>query len=163
MGAQHSSHGKEEGSYISDEDMAQFKEAFELFDTDKSGFIAAMELQFCMRALGFEPSGDEVKEMLEKTDQDANAQVEFNEFVDLVSGRMDRRDPEDEMKDGFAMFDTDGKGYISWSDFQRVAAELGDKELAENEPECQQVIDEINPQGINMNDFLALMQRMGVY
>merc|ERR1719263_2576745 len=118
---------------ISDEDMAQFKEAFELFDTDKSGFIDAMELQFCMGALGFEPSGDEVKEMLEKTDQDGNAQVEFNEFVDLVSGRMDRRDPEDETKDGFAMFDTDGKGYIDYKDMGRIAAELGDKELAENE------------------------------
>merc|ERR1711988_201871 len=148
---------------ISDEDMAQFKEAFELFDTDKSGFIDAMELQFCMRALGFEPSGDEVKDMLSKTDQDGNAQIEFNEFVDLVSGRMDRRDPEDEMKDGFAMFDVDGKDYIDYKDMGRIATELGDKDLAENEPELQQIIDEINPRGINLNDFLSLMQRTGVY
>merc|ERR1712178_453357 len=148
---------------ISDEDMAQFKEAFELFDTDKSGFIGAMELQFCMRALGFEPTGDEIKEMLEKTDQDDNGQVEFNEFVDLVSGRMDRKDPEEEMKDGFAMFDVDGKGFINHKDLQRVCIELGDKELSENEPELQQIIDEINPKGINLNDFLSLMGRQGVY
>merc|ERR1712216_672072 len=97
---------------VSEKDLEEFKEAFNLFDTDKSGFIDAMELAFCMRALGFEPTDAEIKEMLQKTDQDGNGAVEFMEFVDLVSGRMDRRDPEDECKDGFAMFDVDNKGYI---------------------------------------------------
>merc|ERR1711977_759347 len=131
---------------VSEKDLEEFKEAFNLFDTDKSGFIDAMELAFCMRALGFEPTDAEIKEMLQKTDQDGNGAVEFMEFVDLVSGRMDRRDPEDECKDGFAMFDVDNKGYIE------------DKDLADNEPELQQIIDEINPRGINLADFLSLMQ-----
>merc|ERR1712091_335664 len=132
---------------VSEKDLEEFKEAFNLFDTDKSGFIDAMELAFCMRALGFEPTDAEIKEMLQKTDQDGNGAVEFNEFVDLVSGRMDRRDPEDECKDGVAMFDVDNKGYIDY------------KDTAENEPELQQIIDEINPRGINLQDFLSLMQR----
>merc|ERR1711903_418661 len=148
---------------VSEKDLEEFKEAFNLFDTDKSGFIDAMELAFCMRALGFEPTDAEIKEMLMKTDQDGNGAVEFMEFVDLVSGRMDRRDPEDECKDGFAMFDVDNKGYIDYKDMGRVAAELGDKDLADNEPELQQIIDEINPRGINLADFLSLMQRGGVY
>merc|ERR1712193_223276 len=87
---------------------------------------------------------------------------EFMEFVDLVSGRMDRRDPEDECKDGFAMFDVDNKGYIDYKDMGRVAAELGDKDLAENEPELQQIIDEINPKGINFVDFMSIMERNSV-
>merc|ERR1711939_542542 len=148
---------------VSDKDLEEYREAFELFDTDKSGMIDAMELGFCMRALGFDPTPEEIKGMLDKTDQDGNGTVEFTEFVDLLSGRMDRRDPEEEMKDGFAMFDTDGKGFITWKDLQRVATELNDKDIAENEPELQQIIDEINPQGINLNDFLSLMGRQGVY
>merc|ERR1712167_364362 len=106
---------------------------------------------------------EEIKEMLMKTDQDGNGAVEFMEFVDLVSGRMDRRDPEDEIKDGFSMFDVDNKGFIDYKDMGRVATELGDHELADNEPELQQIIDEINPRGINLADFLSLMQRGGVY
>ena len=38
-------------------------------------------------------------------------------------------------------------GFITWKDLQRVATELNDKDIAENEPELQQIIDEINPQG----------------
>merc|ERR1712072_804409 len=148
---------------VTEEMAAQFREAFELFDTDKSGTIDAMELSFCIRALGFNPTKDEIRDMLDKIDQDDNGTVEFDEFVDLLSGRMDRKDPEEEMKDGFAMFDTDGKGFITWKDLQRVATELNDKDIAENEPELQQIIDEINPQGINLNDFLSLMGRQGVY
>merc|ERR1712091_664187 len=129
---------------VSDKDLEEYREAFQLFDTDKSGMIDAMELGFCMRALGFEPTSEEIKDMLAKTDQDGNGTVEFNEFVDLLSGRMDRKDPEEEMRDGFAMFDQDGKGYIDWKDMGRVALEMGDKDLADNEPELQQIIDEIN-------------------
>jgi len=68
--------------------MRQFKEAFELFDTDQSGTIDGSELKFCMQALGFDPSPYEIKEMLEKIDQDGNGTVEFEEFVDLLSGKM---------------------------------------------------------------------------
>ncbi|KAI8021346.1 putative calcium-binding protein CML20 [Camellia lanceoleosa] len=36
----------------------EIKEAFELFDTDGSGTIDAKELNFAMRALGFEMTGE---------------------------------------------------------------------------------------------------------
>merc|ERR1712167_208230 len=141
---------------ITDEQMGEFKEAFELFDTDKSGSIDGAELAFAMRALGFEPTGDEVADMLSKTDEDGNGTVQYEEFVDLVSGRLDRKDPDQEMKDGFAMFDTDNKGFINYKDLMRVATELGDKDIYDNEPEAKQVIDEINPNGINYDDFLSI-------
>merc|ERR1711907_673119 len=112
------------GVMITDEQMGEFKEAFELFDTDKSGSIDASELSFAMRALGFEPTGQEVADMLEKTDEDGNGTVQYEEFVDLVSGRLDRKDPDQEMKDGFTMFDSDNKGFINFKDIGRVALEL---------------------------------------
>merc|ERR1712086_428480 len=104
----------------------------------------------------------EVADMLEKTDGDGNGTVQYEEFVDLVSGRLDRKDPDQEMKDGFAMFDSDSKGFINFKDIGRVALELGDKDLADNEPELKQIIDEINPQGVNFNDFMSIMERQGV-
>lgn len=67
---------------------AEFKEAFELFDTDKSGSIDASELSFTMRALGFEPTGQEVADMLAKTDEDGNGTVSYEEFEDLISGKL---------------------------------------------------------------------------
>merc|ERR1711934_494115 len=148
---------------ISEDDMRQFKEAFELFDTDQSGTIDATELKFCMQALGFDPSPFEIKEMLEKIDQDGNGCVEFDEFVDLLSGKMDEKDPATEMADAFAMFDKDSTGRITMKNMQDVIREMGNPELADNEPEVEQIINEINPGGWTMDDFLGLMQRQGVY
>eukprot|EP00656_Telonema_subtile_P030713 TRINITY_DN336_c0_g1_i1.p1 TRINITY_DN336_c0_g1~~TRINITY_DN336_c0_g1_i1.p1 ORF type:complete len:177 (+),score=61.51 TRINITY_DN336_c0_g1_i1:97-627(+) len=148
---------------ISEEDMRSFKEAFELFDTDQSGSIDGTELKFCMQALGFDPSPYEIKDMLEKIDQDETGTIEFDEFVDLLSGKMDEKDPATEMADAFAMFDKDNTGRITFKNMQDVCREMGDPHLADNEPEVQQIIDEINPAGWTMEDFLALMQRQGVY
>ena len=66
------------------------------------------------------------------------------------------------MKDGFAMFDVDNKGFVNAKDLERVALELGDKQYGENFPELEQIIDEINPQGINFGDFMSIMERNGV-
>merc|ERR1712046_92446 len=154
---------KKRSVQISEEDMRQFKEAFELFDTDQSGTIDATELKFCMQALGFDPSPVEIKEMLEKIDQDGNGSVEFEEFVDLLSGKMDEKDPATEMADAFAMFDKDNTGKITFKNMQDVIRDMGDPELADNEPEVQQIIDEVNPAGWSYEDFLSLMQRQGVY
>ena len=43
-----------------------------------------------------------------------------------------------------------------------MAKELGDNDLAENEPELQQIVDEINPSGISFDDFRSIMERQGV-
>merc|ERR1712022_100604 len=139
MGEQQQTMVRKRQVNISEDDMRQFKEAFELFDTDQSGTIDATELKFCMQALGFDPSPVEIKEMLEKIDQDGNGSVEFEGFVGLLSGKM------------------------TFKNMQDVIREMGDKELADNEPEVQQIIDEINPAGWTMEDFLSLMQRQGVY
>merc|ERR1712072_728153 len=83
---------------VSDKDMAEFKEAFELFDTDKSGMIDATELTFAMKALGFNPSKKEVRDMLKEVDTDDNGTIEFGEFVGLLSGKMESKDPAERVK-----------------------------------------------------------------
>ncbi len=42
---------------------------FYLFDTDGSGTIDARELKVAMRALGFEPKKEEIKEMITDIDR----------------------------------------------------------------------------------------------
>ncbi len=45
---------------LTEEQKAEIREAFDLFDTDGSGTIDAKELKVAMRALGFEPKKEEV-------------------------------------------------------------------------------------------------------
>eukprot|EP00658_Telonema_sp_P-2_P031003 TRINITY_DN232_c0_g1_i1.p2 TRINITY_DN232_c0_g1~~TRINITY_DN232_c0_g1_i1.p2 ORF type:complete len:161 (+),score=69.06 TRINITY_DN232_c0_g1_i1:197-679(+) len=157
--------GRVKAQTLSDSDLAMLKEAFELFDTDKSGSIDAQELKFCMQALEFTPTDKEINNMMREIDTDNNATVEYQEFVDLMAARMASRDPEDELKKGYAFFDRDGKGYISAADLKVVAAEMGNTELVDNGPELQQIIDEIESQpghGVSFADFGFLMKRHGI-
>merc|ERR1711990_1186297 len=153
-----------------EKELAEFKEAFELFDTDKSGQIDATELKFAMTALGFTPSAEEVADLLADIDADGNGTIEFQEFVDLLSGKMASEDPAEECAKAFAWFDKDGSGKITVKNLKVVAEEMGTHmgdagPLWENEPELQQMIDEIDPtgRGVTFKDFEILMKRQGVF
>lgn len=55
---------------LSDEQVAEFKEAFMLFDKDLDGRITATELGIVMRSLGQRPTETELKNMVTMVDQD---------------------------------------------------------------------------------------------
>lgn len=49
----------------------EIQEAFDLFDTDKTGFIDTKDLKVAMRALGFEPKKEEIKKLIAEYDPDS--------------------------------------------------------------------------------------------
>ena len=55
-----------------------------------SGNIDAKELKVAMRALGFEPKKDEIKKMVNDLDRDGDGTVDFQEFLQMMSGKMVR-------------------------------------------------------------------------
>merc|ERR550532_2416440 len=59
---------------------AEFKEAFDEFDTDGSGAISHKELLGVMRAMGQNPTEDELLNMILEVDLDGNGTIEFQEF-----------------------------------------------------------------------------------
>merc|ERR1711934_508125 len=159
---------------LSQEELEMCKEAFELFDTDKSGMIDGTELKFAMKALGVEPGQKELAEMIHKIDVDGNGTVEYAEFCDLMSGKLDPElSAEEELQKAFAWFDRSNTGRITWKDLKIVAEEMGEKTgpaddpwpLHENEDELKQMIDEIDPtgRGVTFQDFEILMKRQGVF
>merc|ERR1712100_528693 len=83
---------------LSEKEMAEVKEAFDLFDGDGSGNIDAKELFVAIQALGFSPTIDEVDQMVADIDADGNATIEFEEFVAMMSEKMGAEDPVDEIK-----------------------------------------------------------------
>ena len=57
---------------LSDEQKQEIKEAFELFDTDKTGTIDYHELKVCMRALGFDVKKQEVLNLMREFDREGS-------------------------------------------------------------------------------------------
>ena len=63
---------------------AEFREAFEEFDKDGSGAISSKELLHVMRAMGQNPTEDELNNMVMEVDLDGNGTIEFPEFLEMM-------------------------------------------------------------------------------
>lgn len=56
-----------------DSQRADIKEAFDLFDAEGTGTIDAKEVRVALRALGFEPSRDELKRLVAEVERNKKA------------------------------------------------------------------------------------------
>jgi len=57
---------------LTDEQKQEIKEAFDLFDTDKTGKIDYHELKVAMRALGFDVKKQEVQGLMNEYNRDGS-------------------------------------------------------------------------------------------
>ena len=92
--------------------MQELREAFDLFDTDGSGMIETKELQVALRALGFDSKKDKVRKMIADIDLDGSGTIDFNEFVEMMTGKMGDRDSPEELSRVFKLFDDDETGAL---------------------------------------------------
>ena len=79
-----------------------------------------------MRALGFEVKKEELRKMITDIDADGSGQIEFPEFLEMMTAKMSERDPMEEIIKAFRLFDDDETGKISFKNLKRVAKELGE-------------------------------------
>ncbi len=50
-----------------------------------------------MRALGFEPKKEEIQKMISDVDTDNSGQIEYEEFLKMMTTKILNRDPKDEI------------------------------------------------------------------
>lgn len=148
---------------LTEEQKQEIREAFELFDTDGSGFIDVKELKVAMRALGFEPKKEEIKKMINEVDKDGTGKISFNDFLAVMTQKMAEKDSKEEILKAFRLFDDDETGKISFKNLKRVAKELGENLTDE---ELQEMIDEADRDGdgeVNQQEFLRIMKKTCLY
>ncbi|XP_026137158.1 caltractin-like [Carassius auratus] len=148
---------------LTEEQKQEIREAFELFDTDGSGYIEVKELKVAMRALGFEPKKEEIKKMIGEVDKDATGKISFGDFLTVMTHKMADKDSKEEILKAFRLFDDDETGKISFRNLKRVAKELGENLTDE---ELQEMIDEADRDGdgeVNQQEFLRIMKKTSLY
>lgn len=146
---------------LDDEQKEEIREAFSLFDTERSGAIDARELKAALRALGFEVKKEDVRKMLADIGKDPSQPINFDEFCEMMKGRMPDKNSRAEIDKVFALFDEDDKGKISFRNLKRIAQELGESLTDE---ELQEMIEEADRDGdglINPDEFYRVMRKRG--
>merc|ERR1719231_1656383 len=121
-----SAKSKKKKGGLTDEQLEEIREAFCLFDGDASGAIDVRELKAAMRALGFEVKNEELKKMVADVDSDGSGQIEFGEFLEMMTGKMGEKDSREDIEKVFKLFDDDNTNKISFRNLARVAEELGE-------------------------------------
>eukprot|EP00112_Aurelia_sp_Birch-Aquarium-sp1_P013437 Seg2850.3 transcript_id=Seg2850.3/GoldUCD/mRNA.D3Y31 product=Calmodulin protein_id=Seg2850.3/GoldUCD/D3Y31 len=142
---------------LTDEQVAEFKEAFSLFDKDGDGCITTKELGTVMRSLGQNPTESELQDMINEVDADGNGEIDFPEFLSMMARKMKETDSEEEIREAFRVFDRDGNGYISASELRHVMTNLGEK-LTDDE--VDEMIREADIDGdgqVNYEEFVKMM------
>lgn len=105
---------------LGDEQIAEFKEAFTLFDKDGEGRITTEELGIVMRSLGQNPTEAELRTMVKELDP-------MPEFLTSTARKIQDADSEEEILNAFKVFDKDGSGFIPAAELRRILTSLGRK------------------------------------
>ncbi len=148
---------------LTDDQLTELREAYDLFDADKVGSIDLHELKVLMRALGFDVKKKDVVKLVHEADPHGKTtgegKVDFNVFLDIMTEKYARREPSNEVKKAFELFDDDKTGKIGMRNMRRIARELGENL---SEEELQAMIDEFDRDQdgeINEEEFNYIMQQ----
>ncbi len=144
---------------MTNEQVAEYKEAFSLFDRDNDGRINSSELGTLMRALGRNPTEAEVREHIKALDPHASGYINFADFLELM-GQVPPLDPavaEKELLEAFRVFDREGKGFLPTAELRHIVTTLGEKL---SEAEADEMILEADPDKTGKVDYAKFIKKM---
>ena len=144
---------------LTEDEIEEIKEAFDLFDTDGSGTIDPRELKAAMQSLGFEAKNATIYQMVSDLDKDGSGAIDFDEFLDMMTARMSDKDTKEDISKVFRLFDDDKTGYISIKNLRRVAKELGETMTDEELMEMVERADSDGDGQVSLEDFYNIMTK----
>ncbi|KAJ5108010.1 hypothetical protein N7456_004685 [Penicillium angulare] len=158
---------------LTEEQREEINEAFTLFDLDRDRHLDYHELRVAFRALGFTLTKQELISLLttygvprpqvqqqqaqnnhnaaSQSSKGGNPQhpsnllMPLSSFQAVTALKILERDPRDEILRAFELFDEGQKGFIDLEDLRRVARELGETGLEEEE--LRAMIEEFDLEG----------------
>lgn len=138
------------------EQKQEIYEAFTLFDMNNDGYLDFHEFKVALRALGFQLEKKDILEMINRYDRDGRHLVHYDDFFVIAGEMIINRDPIEEIKRAFQLFDDDHTGKISFKNLRRVSKELGENL---SDQELRAMIEEFDMDGdgeINEDEFIAI-------
>jgi Ca2+-binding EF-hand superfamily protein len=159
------SQNETESPMLSQEQLDQIKEIFDLFDTDGGGTMDRQELAVAMCALGLQGGTDTKspnENILSTIDSDGSNSISLEEFKSLMIGELTMSDPLQEIKTVFAgicSMDSSDPGQINLHKL-RLAAHKYDVKLSDHE--LNMMLDEVDHDGSKSVDEVEFIRIMNL-
>lgn len=102
------------------------KEAFRMFDSDKSGYIDKKEFRKLVHSLGLELNIKKIDDLMRKIDKDGSGNIDIEEFTAMMMSYQFNNEESiwTHLSATFGLYDKDEDGIISEEDIIKVAKEL---------------------------------------
>jgi len=113
----------------------EFKEAFNMIDQDRDGFISNDDLRDMLASLGQVMKDDEIDAMI----KEAPGAINFTMYLTLMGEKLNGTDPEDVIKNAFKCFDPDNTGVINEDHMRELLMSMGERFTEE---ECDEMFNE---------------------
>jgi Ca2+-binding EF-hand superfamily protein len=91
--------------------------------------------------------------------EEGRGQIDFNEFLDLMTARVSNKDTREDLKKVFNLFDDEKSGYISIKSLKKVIKDLGENI---DEHELQEMIEKADQDHdglVSEEEFYNIMTR----
>lgn len=112
-----------------------------------------------MVSLGFEQKNAVIFQMIADLDEDGNKQIDFEEWIHLMTYKVSPTSTKDHIKKVFPLYDDEKTDHISVKNLRRVANDLGE---SITEEELQEMIDraDLDRDGlVNYDEFYTIVTR----
>jgi calmodulin len=108
------------------EKLQELKAAFSLFDIDNDGKISKEELSFIFQNVGLELNNSELTQIINNASFTGEKKdfISFEDFCAVMNTKMSDSDTEQELKEAFKIFDSEGNGYISIEQLKYVLTNI---------------------------------------
>ncbi|XP_052754874.1 uncharacterized protein LOC113510188 isoform X2 [Galleria mellonella] len=111
------------------------RHAFNLLDYTGEGKIKAADFRVVIKALGYEPTKEELQDMISAVDKGDTGKLSFENFQTAIMRKIMLQDSDGDIMKSFRLFDMDDSGFISFENVKRVTEILGtyltDEEIEE--------------------------------
>merc|ERR1712027_225769 len=139
---------------LKEDHILQCQDAFTQF-SNKSGLVATKDLGNLLRALGINPTNEELQDMTIQIDPHVTGFLKLPDLLDMMSRIILERNYDAQIEDAFRCFDKNGIGTISRQDLHAVFENLGER-LVEDEIEGLLEEADVENEGIvSYSDFCA--------
>merc|ERR1711868_294063 len=101
----------------------EFKEAFNMIDQNRDGFIDRDDLHDMLASLGKDPTDKYLEDMM----NEAPGPINFTMFLTLFGERLNGTDPQEVIKNAFGCFDEDTTGFIHEDKLRELLMTMGDR------------------------------------